>query len=152
MRFEIVDLMELARSRTADYVVGAREAGIDLGIEGDGQVLVRGDPMLLGELLNNLIENAIAYAGRGTDATVRVAAEGGGALLEMADNGKGVSEDQFALIRRRFSRGDEEKPGAGLGLPIVEEIAALFGGEVSLHTVQPHGFIVRVHFPRLPQQ
>jgi two-component system sensor histidine kinase TctE len=152
MRFEIVDLTELARSRTADYVVGAREAGIDLGIEGDEQVLVRGDPMLLGELLNNLIENAIAYAGRGADATVRVAAEGGETLLEMADNGKGVSEDQFALIRRRFSRGDEEKPGAGLGLPIVEEIAALFSGKVSLHMAKPHGFIVRVHFPRLPQQ
>lgn len=152
MRFGIVDLTELARSRTADYVVGAREAGIDLGIEVDGQVLVRGDPMLLGELLNNLIENAIAYAGSGADATVRVVAEGGETLLEMADNGKGVSEDQFALIRRRFSRGDEEKPGAGLGLPIVEEIAALFGGEISLHRAEPHGFIVRVHFPPLPQQ
>jgi len=152
MQFGIVDLAELARSRTADYVVGAREAGIDLGIESDGQVLVRSDPMLLGELLNNLIENAIAYAGSGADATVRVAVEGGEALLEMADNGKGVSEDQFALIRRRFSRGDEEKPGAGLGLPIVEEIAGLFGGEISLHMAEPHGFIVRVHFPRLPQQ
>jgi len=152
MRFGIVDLAELARSRTADYVVGAREAGIDLGIESEGQVLVRCDPMLLGELLNNLIENAIAYAGRGAEATVRVAAEGGGALLEIADNGKGVSEDQFALIRRRFGRGDEEKLGAGLGIPIVEEIAALFGGEVSLHMAEPHGFIVRVHFPRPPQQ
>src|SRR5690606_28100796 len=60
-----VDLSELARIQTADHVLRARAAGIDLGFEGEDGIVVRGDAMLLGELLHNLIDNAIAYAGRG---------------------------------------------------------------------------------------
>src|SRR5690606_13022263 len=56
-----LDLAALARERTAAFVQRAAAAGIDLGYEGDDSVMVHGDAMLLGELLTNLIENAIAY-------------------------------------------------------------------------------------------
>jgi two-component system, OmpR family, sensor histidine kinase TctE len=106
--------------------------------------------MLLGELLSNLIENAIAYAGPGAEATVRVdAAED--VLLEVADTGKGVAPEQLAAVRKRFSRGDSDKPGAGLGLPIVEEIATLLGGELTVAAPPGGGFRVQLHLPAASQ-
>lgn len=147
LRFQIVDLFELARERTGDYVVRAHAADIDLGLEGEGPALVRGDPMLLGELLSNLIENAIAYAGPGAEATVRVTADDNDVLLEIADTGKGVPPGQVTAVRKRFSRGESDKPGAGLGLPIVEEIAGLFGGTVTVVSDPGQGFAVQVRLP-----
>lgn len=143
-----VDLTELARRHTADGVLRARAAGIDLGFEADDGVTVQADSMLLGELLHNLIDNVIAYAGRGAEATVRVRRIEHRAVLEVEDNGPGIPDEMLAEVRRRFIRGDGGKPGAGLGLPVVEEIAALFGGMLSLS--RPgigRGLLARVDFP-----
>lgn len=145
--FQVVDLFDLARERTGEYVLRAREAGIDLGFEGEGPALVRGDPMLMGELLSNLIENAIAYAGPGADATVRLRPQGDSLLLEVADSGRGVPPGQLATVRKRFSRGNSDKPGAGLGLSIVEEIAELLGGTVTILSAPGQGFAVQVRLP-----
>jgi two-component system sensor histidine kinase TctE len=144
--FAVVDLFDLARERTGEQVVRARAAGIDLGFEGHGPAPIRGDPMLLGELLSNLIDNAITYAGDGAEATVRVSS-GDAVLLELIDTGKGVAPGQLAAIRKRFSRGQSDKPGAGLGLPIVEEIATLFGGTVDVLSAPGEGFRVSIRFP-----
>eukprot|EP00913_Durusdinium_trenchii_P027058 g25393.t1 len=57
------DLADLARSVTADHVPQAAEAGIDLGFEGDYEVNVAVEPVLIGELVKNLVSNAILYAG-----------------------------------------------------------------------------------------
>lgn len=102
--------------------------------------------MLLGELLSNLIENAIAYAGTGAEATVRVVAADD-VLLEIVDTGKGVPPEQLAAVQKRFSRGDSDKPGAGLGLPIVEEIAQLLGGELTVSSPPVGGFCVQLRLP-----
>ena len=146
LRLQVVDLFELASAQTAEHVLRAHAAGVDLGLDGAGPALVRGDPMLLGEMLNNLIDNAISYAGNGAEATVRVRIDDG-VVLEMADTGKGVPADRLATIRKRFSRGDTEKPGAGLGLPIVEEIATLFRGTVAVASAPGQGFKVEIRFP-----
>jgi two-component system sensor histidine kinase TctE len=65
----------------------------------------------------------------------------------MADTGKGIAPAQLATIGKRFSRGDSDKPGAGLGLPIVEEIARLFGGTVEIVSAPAQGFTAIVRFP-----
>jgi two-component system sensor histidine kinase TctE len=143
-----VDLTELAQSCTADRIPKAQTAGIDLGFEGEEALVIRGEPLLLGELIGNLIENAIAYAGSGAMVTVRVLRDDG-VILEVEDNGPGLSAEQIETVRKRFSRGgDGSKPGTGLGLPIVEEIAGLFGGELSLlSSAGGRGLRARVRFP-----
>jgi two-component system sensor histidine kinase TctE len=146
LQLPIVDLHEIARECTGDYVVRAHAAEIDLGFDGNGPALVRADPMLLGELLSNLIENAIAYAGPGAEATVRVNVADT-VLLEVADTGKGVPPEKLAAVRKRFSRGNSDKPGAGLGLPIVEEIAQLLGGELRVASPSGGGFSVQLRLP-----
>ncbi|WP_226341055.1 sensor histidine kinase [Gemmobacter serpentinus] len=130
--FDPLDLVALARDLTADHIPAAAEAGIDLGFEGTGLLLVRVEPLLLGEALHNLISNALLYAGRGTEVTVRVRATGAQALLEVEDNGPGLPAPARANVVTRFARGNDSTPGMGLGLPVVEEIAALFGGGLVL--------------------
>ncbi len=128
-----VDLVSLAQSVTADYVPVAAEAGIDLGFELVGAASIPAEPLLLGELLGNLISNAIAYAGKGAEVTVKVGKVGGLAFLEVEDNGPGISAEKRDVVRQRFARGDgNAAPGAGLGLSIVEEIATLFRGRLVL--------------------
>ena len=128
-----VDLVSLAQSVTAEYVPHAAEAGIDLGFEEQSPTKVLAEPLLLGELLGNLISNAIAYAGRGAEVTVRVTSDNGGACLEVEDNGPGIAPEKRAMVRQRFARGEgNAAPGAGLGLAIIEEIAGLFHAQLFL--------------------
>jgi two-component system sensor histidine kinase TctE len=130
---EIIDLVALAQQITGDRVPGAGEAGIDLGFEGESKALIRAEPLLIGELLRNLIENAIAYAGKGAEVTVRVETEASGVRLDVEDNGPGIPPENRQVVRQRFARGGRgQAPGMGLGLPIVEEIAGLFGGHLVL--------------------
>lgn len=143
---QTVDLTDIASQCVADRVREADTAGIDLGFEAEGPVPVKGEPLLLGEMIRNLVGNAIAYAGPGAEVTVR-AIGGDAPMLEVEDNGPGIPAHQIAEVRQRFSRGDNPAPGSGLGLPIVEEIASLFGGTMTLIT--PHsgkGLLVRVSF------
>jgi len=87
--------------------------------------------------------------------TVRVlATPEGGAVLAVEDDGPGIAPARRAALRGRFVRGGaegEHPAGMGLGLAIVEEIATLFGGSLSLEDAAPdaprHGLVVRVVFP-----
>ena len=145
-----LDLTAFARALTAEQVPAAAEAGIDLGFEGEGAVMVRAEPLLLGEALGNLIRNALLHAGRGTLVTVRVRPEGAVAALEVEDNGPGIPPEIRAAAIRRFGRGETEGPGLGLGLPVVEEIASLFGGGLTL--AEPpggRGLLARLSLPRI---
>ena len=128
-----VDLVSLAQSVTADFVPSAADADIDLGFEEVEPATVEAEPLLLRELLGNLISNAIAYAGRGSEITVRVRKIDGRACVEVEDNGIGIPPEKRAIVRQRFARGEGNvAPGAGLGLAIVEEIATLFKAELVL--------------------
>lgn len=127
-----IDLVGFARAVTADHIPAAAEAGIDLGFEGDARLRVRAEPLLLGEALRNLISNAIVHTGTGTEVTVRVYSERGEAVLEVQDDGPGIAPAARARAIGRFARGDTHGPGMGLGLPVVDEIAALFGAKLWL--------------------
>jgi len=147
MKASVVDLAAIAQAETAEQVLVAHGAGVDLGYAGDDAALVRGDDMLLRELVRNLIDNAIAYAGAGAEATVRISSGTDGVQLVVEDTGQGVPTDRLASLRQRFRRGDTASPGAGLGLPIVEEIATLFEGRLAVASAPGEGFRVTVTFP-----
>nr|WP_258869679.1 sensor histidine kinase [Paracoccus thiocyanatus] len=64
--------------------------------------------------------------------TVRVLPQGRDAVLEVEDNGPGIPAPARAGAVRRFRRGEAAAPGMGLGLPVAQEIAGLFGGTLTL--------------------
>lgn len=145
------DLGAEAQKITAAYLAKARERRIDLGFEGpDSPIMTSGDAMLLGELLRNLIENAIAYAGEDATVTVRVGREGEAAFLEVEDDGIGIPPAQRQRALERFVRlSPEDQAGAGLGLSIVSEIAALFGARLTMTSgSEGKGLLVRIVFLR----
>lgn len=149
-RFEIVDLEGLARKVTLDWVDAARAKQIDLGFEGsDWPSAIDGVPMLLSELLKNLIDNAIKYTPRGGQVTVRVTAAEH-IVLEVEDNGIGVAEADRERVFERFYRVlGTEADGSGLGLAICREIAELHRAAISLvGGVLGRGSRVVVVFPR----
>jgi two-component system sensor histidine kinase TctE len=144
-----INLAEVASHAVAERILRADAAGIDLGFEGSSPATVSAESLLLGEMVGNLIDNALAYAGKGAEVTVRTTTDGDAAVLEVEDNGPGIPDDKRSQVLRRFARGTDVSPGTGLGLPIVDEIASLFGGKLALEN-RPAGagLLARVTFPR----
>ncbi|MCF1709390.1 sensor histidine kinase [Tabrizicola sp. J26] len=130
----LVDATTLARDLTAEHIPAATDAGIDLGFESEDQALppIRAEPLLLSEALRNLLSNAILHAGKGAVVTVRLRRDGNALCVEVEDNGPGIPADTRGAVTTRFERGATLGPGMGLGLAVVVEIAALFGGHLDL--------------------
>lgn len=146
-----IDLVAFARDLTAEQIPAAAEAGIDLGFEGADALSVRAEPLLLGEALRNLISNALLHTGPGTEVTVRVRAAPGAAILEVQDDGPGMAAPARDAGFGRFARGQSQGPGLGLGLSVVDEIARLFGGSLTLHEgAAGRGLCVRLSFDAVP--
>ena len=144
-----VDLLALARQLTAELVPRALRAGLDLGMDEAAQtpVWVAGEALLLREVLSNLIDNALRYAGAGATVTVGVQRSGAQACLSVEDSGPGIAAQDRARVFGRFVRATDAGSGCGLGLAIVKEIVERHGGQVSLEPVLPHGLRVRVLLP-----
>jgi two-component system sensor histidine kinase TctE len=157
--FEVVDLDALARALVRDWVPQALARGIDLGYEGPSQPLrVVGLPLLLRELLKNLIDNALRYSPAQLQpparVTVRVRSAGERALLEVEDCGPGIPERERGLIFDRFYRVlGTNIDGSGLGLAIVREIVeqhdAVLRVSFNPHAIEPArpGTLINVEFP-----
>lgn len=117
--------------------------------------LVRGDAILLSQLLGNLFENAAHHAA-GAPSHVRTWREpNGGAALEVRDAGPGVAETELERLGEAFYRPDRARgraadtstPGSGLGLAIVKRIVEWHGAQWSLSSHFGEGFSVTVRFP-----
>jgi two-component system sensor histidine kinase TctE len=102
---------------------------------------------LLREALSNLIDNALTYAGTGSEVTLRVQGQGTQVLMEVQDNGAGLSAQDLPHVFERFWRASSVPTGCGLGLAIVAEIAQRHGGLAQVLAVQPHGLRVQLLLP-----
>ena len=125
--FVPLELSELARTVVQDWVQSSFTYRIDLGFEQPvHSVMVKGNPLMLREMLNNLIDNALRYTPAGGSVTVRVRANSieGQAILEVEDTGPGIAPAERPHVFERFYRilGSGAQ-GSGLGLAIVREIA-----------------------------
>jgi two-component system sensor histidine kinase TctE len=152
MRLQPVDLAALTRAVVRDFVPQALEAGIDLGYEGPAEVglaastSLLAEPVLMGEMVRNLVDNALRYTPRGGTVTARVRPEpavpaGAGALvLQVEDTGPGIAPAERERVFQPFYRAlGTQVEGSGLGLAIVREIAQHHGATVALDDVLPRG-------------
>jgi two-component system sensor histidine kinase TctE len=141
-------LRALVRDTVQDWFQSALARQIDLGFEEDDtDLVVQGNATMLREMLNNMIDNALRYTQLGGRVTVRVRAdtERNKVLLEVEDNGPGISITERGHVFERFYRilGSEVE-GSGLGLAIVREIAQRHAADIDLFN-NP-----RSNDPRLP--
>ena len=118
-RREPVDLAALAGEVVARHFDRALQAGIDLGAE-LAEARIQGDPSLLEDLLDNLVDNALKYTPRGGRVTVSAGRAAGQPVVAVEDNGPGIPENERRRVRQRHYRlPDAPGPGSGLGLAIV---------------------------------
>lgn len=137
---EPVDLAALAHGVIRTLLPAARARQIDIGLDaGDDPLVVQGVDWLLREAASNLVDNAIRYTAPGGVVTVVVRRQAGQASLAVEDSGPGMSAEDIARAGVRFRRGaaGKNKPGAGLGLAIVDTIAGLLGARLVLENRTP---------------
>jgi signal transduction histidine kinase len=155
-RFGPVDLLDLCTTVCELYEPAAAEAGHPLAFpppEG-APMTVHGDRTLLGQVLANLIENALRHTPPGTPVTLGLGRqEDGRIVLGVADEGPGVPEAERDLVLRRLYRMERSRttPGAGLGLSLVRSIAALHGAELRLRDNHPGLRVELVLEPKGPE-
>ncbi|MFJ1795691.1 sensor histidine kinase [Kitasatospora griseola] len=115
---------------------------------------VLGDEARLRQVVTNLVGNAVKHTPAGTAVRIGVGRLNDECLLEVADQGPGMTEDQAALVFERFYRVDASRArragaggGSGLGLAIASALVVAHGGELTLHTAPGDGAAFRVVLP-----
>lgn len=154
-----VDLLALARDVVHDARATETERTITLQVgPTDPPPVVIGDEPRLRQVFANLVSNAVKHTPPGTAVTVRVAVEvsrpGPSAVLTVADNGPGMTEEDAARVFERFYRADaarDRRDGStGLGLAIVAALVAGHGGTVGVQTARGAGACFRITLPLAP--
>lgn len=152
-----LDLNQLAQEQTKQWVPQALSAKIDLGFEGpDDPVMIQGQPLMLAEALNNLIDNALRYTPAPGHVTVHLIPTPTTVKLAVEDTGPGIPPDERERVFDRFYRvlgthGD----GSGLGLAIVREVAQRHQARVTIldapskdHPPSTNGSWIELEFTR----
>lgn len=133
----------------ASFAERANHAQVSLHVRADERVELPLRPRMMRVVLENLLANAIRYAGQGSTCRVEVAGPAGGPVLVVSDDGKGVDAIDLPRLFERFYRGDQARTsrGTGLGLAIVKHVVTSAGGEVEATSEPGEGLTIRVRFP-----
>ena len=139
-----------ALARTLERI--NRDKGVSIRVECPDSLRFRGERQDLEEMVGNLLDNACKWAAGRVALTAAPAAEPGAAgrsflVIQVDDDGPGLPAEKRAEALQRGRRLDETKPGSGLGLSIVAETAAMYGGKVTLEDAAMGGLRVRLSLP-----
>jgi signal transduction histidine kinase len=146
---EVAPAIEALR-RTMEKI--HRDRGIAIAVDADPQAKFRGERHDLDEMAGNLVDNGCKWASSQVFIEVLVEQSrepGAGTMLRIIvdDDGPGLSAAERAQVLRRGQRLDESKPGSGLGLSIVVDLAALYGGSLSLGSAPIGGLRAELVLP-----
>ncbi|MEO3758239.1 HAMP domain-containing sensor histidine kinase [Mycobacterium sp. B14F4] len=149
-----VDLLTLATDAVHDAQSIAPKRSIRMEVfDGPGTPEVLGDEARLRQVLGNLMANALQHTPETAGVTVRVGTDGDSAVLEVCDEGPGMSADDAPRVFERFYRADSSRArasgGTGLGLSIVDSLVFAHGGTVTVATAPGRGCTFRVALPRI---
>jgi heavy metal sensor kinase len=150
-RWVAVDLGSLATVTAEQMSLLAEDRQIHMVCEVEPGVRVAGDEARLKQVIVNLLDNAIKYTPCGGSVLLKVAREGGAAVLAVADNGTGIAADALPHVFERFYRADgsrsREQGGAGLGLSIVQSIGMAHGAQIDVSSEPGLGSTFRIRLP-----
>lgn len=148
---ELVDVSllvgEIASELETQFAANDVHVAVELGDHAERPAIVRGDRVLVRLALRNLLENAIQHSPHGGEVRCRVAATTGEAIVEILDQGPGISEVEETRVTERFFRGSTAHGhGSGLGLSIVQMALNRLGGSLKFERGR-RWFAARVSFP-----
>lgn len=148
-----IDLSEVAKESIDAALPQATNAQIELALAAEEPVVVNADRSRLGQLIDNLLSNALKFTPPGGRIDVRVLGVNGKAILEIADTGIGISPADRQQIFEPFFRSeityDRAIQGAGLGLAIVKMIAEAHGAAIQVESEEGAGTTFHVDLPRV---
>lgn len=146
--FARFDLVPRLRDLAEFYGALAEDRGGTLAVSLPGQAILLGDPALIQQAVANLIDNAVKFSPPESRIDITVTA-GPDLRIVVADRGQGMIETDRARAAERFFRAETARstPGSGLGLSLVEAVAHLHGGTLTLHDHQP-GLRAELWLPR----
>jgi signal transduction histidine kinase len=145
------DLRDIAAAAVDAARLAADQKGISLELEADEPLPLDADAGRLGQVLDNLVSNALKFTLPGGSVVVSVRQRDGRAKVEVADTGIGVPQDEVGQLFSRFYRASTATrraiPGTGLGLVIARAIVERHGGTISLESSENEGTRVSVTLP-----
>lgn len=145
-----VDLTKIALDATSDASATYSDRSITIGVP-EGVLVVDGDEDLLRQMVANLLGNSIVHTDKAAVVNVELRADGDTVVLEVADNGNGMTPEVLARVTERFFRADasrsRHKGGSGLGLAIVKSIVKAHNGTLQLASTRGEGTTARVSLP-----
>ena len=150
------DLRATAEQAVEQAEPAARRRGVEIAIHlPEHPLRIRHDPVRVGQVVANLVGNAIKFTPRGGRIGVDVAATADGARIVVTDTGVGIAPDELPRIFERFYRGtpanEARGSGSGLGLAIVRSIVEMHGGTVAVESRLGAGSTFTVTLPRDPR-
>jgi signal transduction histidine kinase len=125
----------------------AEGQGVALRVEVPGDIQLKTDRLLLGQVLQNLIDNALKYTQVG-EVVLRASQAPGGVRIDVKDTGRGISPELLPVIFDMYSRSEHSSPGRGVGLAVVKAVVTALGGIVEATSEQGRGSCFTVSLPR----
>lgn len=151
----VFDLCAAVNEFLVSFEIGAKANGVELCFVGPDSVLIDGDRARIGQIANNLVENALRFTPAGGRIEVSVEREGADAILRIRDTGSGIPFRDLPHIFDRFYTADRsrarEHAGAGLGLSIVRNLVEAHGGTVEAASQLGQGATFTCRFPAAVQ-
>lgn len=149
---EACDLRDIARESAAMFEGLAGQNGVELQT-GGASAPCAGDARLLGQIVQNLVSNAVRYNRPGGWVRVTTGADAADVWLAVADSGPGIAEEDLPRVFERFFRADASRSratgGAGLGLAISQRLAGLHGGRITVESRPGAGSTFTLRLPHL---
>ena len=150
------DLRAAVESAVEQSASAARKRGVTVGLHlPSAPVRIRHDPQRIGQVVANLVANAVKFTGRGGSVSVDVSATPDGARIDVVDSGVGIDAAELPHIFERFYRGSRANEargsGSGLGLAIVRSIVEMHGGAIEVESRVGAGSRFSVNLPRDPR-
>jgi signal transduction histidine kinase len=146
-----IDLYSFIEEKKEEFVEISKKKNIHIEFQGDKDIKATLDSFGLGEIMTNILNNAITYTGEGGNVSISLKNFGDHALISIADTGVGMSEEDLKHIFDRFYRSDRSRTrdtgGAGLGLSIVKEMVDLMGGSIDVKSEEGKGSTFSISLP-----
>ena len=149
MNKELFDLNELGIFINKQLMPKSSSKKIDMILNYDEtkRVMVMADRDRIKQVFINILDNALKFTDEGGVVLTDIKIEEDKAIIEVIDNGCGISEDEISLVTGKFYKGTNSNSHTGLGLSICEEIVKAHNGNLIIRSVLEKGTVVRVELP-----